>query len=71
MDQDESPDPEGPGGGERTDGPTVCSRCGKVAEGVPLTWTFSVEDGARRHVCEECARTNIRSIEGRLDTSWW
>ncbi|MEU9630848.1 hypothetical protein AB0D89_29160 [Streptomyces luteogriseus] len=53
----------------------VCARCGTSAEAQtgapPLTWTYSVEDGARRHFCETCSRDNLRSIEGRLDSDWW
>ncbi|MER6994150.1 hypothetical protein [Streptomyces sp. NPDC000410] len=49
----------------------VCSRCGKVAEGPPPTWICSVEKGRRHYFCDECARANIRSIEGRLDSAWW
>ncbi|MFM9366880.1 hypothetical protein [Streptomyces sp. Da 82-17] len=57
---------------EPGDESVVCSRCGAVAEGVQrITWTFSVEDGVRRYFCDDCARANIRSIEGRLDSSWW
>ncbi|GGU72151.1 hypothetical protein ABZ926_32925 [Streptomyces litmocidini] len=51
--------------------PFVCARCGKTTETLPLTWTCSVENGRRQYFCEECARANIRSIEGRLDSSWW
>jgi hypothetical protein len=65
-----------PGGGD--DGgsaaepePLVCARCGTRAEGPQPTWTFSVEDGARRHYCEACSRDNLRAIEGRLDAQWW
>ncbi len=49
----------------------MCSHCGKVAEGTPLTWTCSVENGIRHYYCDDCARENIRSIEGRLDSEWW
>ncbi|MGW0990609.1 hypothetical protein ACWD46_31270 [Streptomyces sp. NPDC002486] len=53
----------------------LCARCGTSAEvlteGPPLTWTYSVEDGVRRHFCENCSRENLRSIEGRLDSDWW
>ncbi|MDI3407727.1 hypothetical protein [Streptomyces cavernicola] len=50
----------------------VCSRCGARATDEQLiTWTFSVEDSVRRYYCDDCARANIRSIEGRLDSSWW
>ncbi|MFJ3983800.1 hypothetical protein [Streptomyces fungicidicus] len=51
--------------------PLVCARCGFRAEGSRPTWTFSVEDGARRHYCETCSRDNLRAIEGRLDSRWW
>ncbi|MEW2078516.1 hypothetical protein ACFZAG_10570 [Streptomyces sp. NPDC012403] len=51
--------------------PLVCARCGTRAEGPQPTWTFSVEDGARRHYCEACSRDNLRAIEGRLDAQWW
>ncbi|MGK5626910.1 hypothetical protein [Streptomyces sp. URMC 123] len=50
-----------------------CSRCGATAEGPtpPVTWTCSVENHRRHYFCENCSRDNIRSIEGRLDSSWW
>ncbi|MEU6079449.1 hypothetical protein [Streptomyces sp. NPDC047108] len=55
------------------DGAVVCARCGDVAPEPtpPVTWTCSVENGSRVYFCEHCARDNIRSIEGRLDSSWW
>ncbi|WP_137993470.1 hypothetical protein [Streptomyces vilmorinianum] len=53
------------------DEPIVCARCGKTAQSVPVTWTCSVENGTRQYICDTCARENIRSIEGRLDSSWW
>lgn len=49
----------------------MCARCGKTAEELPVTWTCSVENGSRYYVCDVCARENIRSIEGRLDSTWW
>ncbi|MFE9307488.1 hypothetical protein ACIQCF_06940 [Streptomyces sp. NPDC088353] len=49
----------------------VCARCGTPAEGLPPTWTCSVENGARRYFCDACSRENLRSIEGRLDSAWW
>ncbi|WDV54388.1 hypothetical protein PV963_30530 [Streptomyces coeruleorubidus] len=55
--------------------PLVCDRCGTsagaLADGPPLTWTCSVENGVRRHFCESCSRENLRAIEGRLDSDWW
>ncbi|MFI0237357.1 hypothetical protein [Streptomyces sp. NPDC016845] len=49
----------------------VCARCGTSAQGTPLTWSYSVEDGVGRHVCDSCAREHIRAIETRLDSDWW
>ncbi|MGP4051472.1 hypothetical protein [Streptomyces sp. 2A115] len=51
--------------------PIVCARCGVTSESPPLTWTCSVENGARRYFCGNCARANLRAIEGRLDSAWW
>ncbi|MEU2548970.1 hypothetical protein ABZ618_26595 [Streptomyces roseolus] len=51
--------------------PVACARCGRTADPLPITWTCSVENGRRQYFCEECARANIRAIEGRLDSSWW
>ncbi|MER5966136.1 hypothetical protein [Streptomyces sp. NPDC002057] len=53
------------------EGPLACARCGKTADTLPLTWTCSVENGRRTYFCEECARANLRAIEGRLDSAWW
>ncbi|MFI1395127.1 hypothetical protein [Streptomyces sp. NPDC020681] len=66
MDQHQPPRPEQPGAES-----IVCSHCGAVAEGPPPTWTFSVENGSRHYFCDDCARANIRAIEGRLDSDWW
>lgn len=50
----------------------TCSWCGATADPMPLTWTSSTErDGRLRLYCERCARENLRSIEGRLDSEWW
>ncbi|MEU7279711.1 hypothetical protein AB0A69_13140 [Streptomyces sp. NPDC045431] len=49
----------------------VCSRCGKTADKLPVTWTCSVENGSRRYFCDDCARAHLRAIESRLDSAWW
>jgi len=51
----------------------TCAWCGTGAEAdePPLTWVSSVEDGRVRYYCERCSRENLRSIEGRLDSTWW
>ncbi|MBD0706951.1 MULTISPECIES: hypothetical protein [unclassified Streptomyces] len=53
------------------EGPFTCERCGTTVDALPLTWTHAVENGRSVYFCEECARTNLRAIEGRLDSSWW
>jgi hypothetical protein len=50
---------------------TLCARCGLVPAGPTLTWTCSVENGERLYFCDNCARENLRSIEGRLDSDVW
>ncbi|WP_405587252.1 hypothetical protein [Streptomyces sp. NBC_01190] len=50
---------------------TRCAHCGHTAEGLPLTWPCSVENGDRRYFCDDCARRHLRSIEGRLDSARW
>ncbi|MCY0940544.1 hypothetical protein [Streptomyces antarcticus] len=52
--------------------PVVCASCGaRSPDGAPPTWTCSVENGARLYFCDDCARANLRAIEGRLDSPWW
>jgi hypothetical protein len=50
----------------------ICSTCGAVAaEEMPLTWSAAVEGGRRQWTCDRCAREHVRSIEAKLDSSWW
>lgn len=52
----------------------VCATCGAVPvdEGLArLTWTRGVENGRDVWTCETCSRRHLRSIEGKLDSSWW
>ena len=52
--------------------PTTCDFCGRQGSGAEtLTWTTSVENGRQRTYCEECSRTHLRAIEGKLDSEWW
>jgi hypothetical protein len=62
--------PEGTGDRKQT---VTCALCRAAApvDPPPVSWTCSVENGERKYVCEDCARANIRAIEGRLDSSWW
>ncbi|SCY53082.1 hypothetical protein SAMN02745898_102345 [Streptomyces sp. 136MFCol5.1] len=51
----------------------VCARCDTAADSeyAPPTWVCSVENGRRQYFCDNCARSHIRAIEGRLDSPWW
>jgi len=52
--------------------PAVCAACGVVAaQEAPVTWSVAVENGRRVWTCDRCARDHLRSIEAKLDTSWW
>jgi hypothetical protein len=52
----------------------VCATCGALPadEGLArLTWARGVENGRDVWTCETCSRRHLRSIEGKLDSSWW
>jgi len=63
----------------------TCSFCGAVAEapdeGMPVGWSFAVEPvrigaapdavGRITWLCVDCARVNIRAIEGKLSEEYW
>jgi hypothetical protein len=54
--------------------PVVCTTCGAVPEDealARLTWTRGVENGRDVWTCDRCSRQHLRSIEGKLDSSWW
>jgi hypothetical protein len=62
------------------DGPTgslprvkTCSFCGRQEpdEAKTLTWTSATENGRQRYYCDECSRTNLRAMEGKLDSEYW
>ena len=49
-----------------------CSWCGKQApDGAPATWTAQSSDRGVELLCEDCTRTNLRSIEANLSTDYW
>ncbi|MBV1935742.1 hypothetical protein [Streptomyces sp. BV286] len=52
-------------------GSLTCAHCGATSADPQPTWTCSMENGTRRYFCDTCARTNLRAIEGRLDSDWW
>jgi len=51
----------------------TCSFCGRQEpdEAKTLTWTTAVENGRRTAYCDECSRTNLRAMEGKLDSEFW
>ncbi|WP_210650515.1 hypothetical protein [Nocardioides sp. SYSU D00065] len=50
----------------------TCDFCGAQApEGQTLTWSTAVENGRRRAFCDTCSRSNLRAMEGKLDSEWW
>lgn len=52
----------------------VCATCGRIPQdgsAARLTWTFGVEKGRKVWTCDQCSRVNLRSIEGKLDSTWW
>ena len=53
--------------------PTTCDFCGRQEpdEAKTLTWTTSVENGRKRTYCDECSRTHLRAMEGKLDSEFW
>ena len=58
-------------------GSPVCGTCGAVPAGedaaarARLTWTRGTEHGREVWTCDACSRRHLRSIEGKLDSSWW
>lgn len=54
----------------------TCSRCGRLRPDddalAALSWVSERDErGNRRWLCVDCARTNVRNIEGKLDQEWW
>ncbi|KRE61400.1 hypothetical protein ASG78_12845 [Nostocoides sp. Soil756] len=53
----------------------VCATCG--ASPAPdeaaarLTWSRGTENGREVWACAACSRRHLRSIEGKLDSTWW
>ena len=52
----------------------ACATCG-TAPADPalarLTWARGIENGHEVWTCDTCSRRHLRSIEGKLDSSWW
>lgn len=58
---------------EATDTDWVCSACGRTESSgaAALSWTSGKEHGRLRRFCAGCSRTNLRAIEGKLDSEFW
>jgi hypothetical protein len=54
----------------------TCATCGRTPPpgdlgAARLTWTHGVENGRAVWTCPDCSRRHLRSIEGKLDSTWW
>ncbi|MEO7071154.1 MAG: hypothetical protein ABI131_11765 [Nostocoides sp.] len=55
----------------------VCGACGAIpetaedADRARLTWSRGTENGRQAWTCDRCSREHLRSIEGKLDSTWW
>ena len=57
----------------------VCSLCGTTLDSdtdeqsgmLALAWVASHERGRDLRYCPQCARDNLRAIEGKLDAAYW
>jgi hypothetical protein len=58
-----------------TDTPVRCSRCARSRADAPpaeaLAWVMDNDNGRTTWLCPTCARTNLRSLEGKLPTEYW
>jgi hypothetical protein len=58
-------------------GTPVCGTCGAApadddaAALARLTWSRGTENDREVWTCEACSRRHLRSIEGKLDSTWW
>ena len=67
----------GPAAPDATADPSpVCATCGALpqqadADTARVTWTRGTDRGRTVWTCLACSRRHLRSIEGKLDPSWW
>lgn len=58
-----------------SDAAPVCATCGTPVgpdeAAALLTWSRGTENGREVWTCPDCSRRFLRSIEGKLDSSWW
>jgi hypothetical protein len=61
-------------GGPAPEPVPVCATCGRAADDAAtawVAWARGSENGRDVWTCEQCSRTHLRSIEGKLDSAWW
>ena len=50
----------------------TCDLCGARADAAAaFSWTVAMERGRRKRFCDECSRTHLRAMEGKLDSDHW
>lgn len=53
----------------------ACSLCGRTRPcapgGLPMGWTMQMNGKRLEYLCVDCARANIRAIEGKLPEEYW
>jgi hypothetical protein len=66
--------PGGEGSGEGAEPVIVCATCGAAPDDpamARLAWSRGIENGRDVWTCDRCSREHLRSIEGKLDSTWW
>ena len=64
-----TPGTPGPSGFSDT---VTCDFCGLTRDpSATLTWSVAVENGRRKRFCDNCSRTHLRAMEGKLDSEFW
>lgn len=60
------------GMGEEQPALVTCAFCGRQAEegAGTLTWTSAVDGGRRQRFCDQCSRSHLRAMEGKLDSEY-
>ncbi|WP_370893605.1 hypothetical protein [Janibacter sp. GXQ6167] len=50
-----------------------CAMCGTSTRDPSelLTWVMGSESGRTIWTCAQCSRRHVRSIEAKLDSTWW
>jgi len=54
--------------------PMACATCGRIPADdstASLTWAFGIENSRKVWTCDSCSREHLRSIESKLDSTYW